>query len=60
MGFHMSFTCPKCHRTSYNPNDERAGYCGNCHEFTGTPHYEPYSTAQPPLKIPAPEPKDDE
>ena len=56
----MSFTCPKCRRTSYNPNDESAGYCGNCHEFTGTPHYEPYSTAQPPLKIPAPEPKDDE
>ena len=31
----MSFTCPKCRMTSYNPNDERFGYCGNCHEWTG-------------------------
>jgi len=22
---------------SYNPNDIAAGYCGNCHEFTGEP-----------------------
>lgn len=31
----MSFTCPRCRMTSYNPNDEREGYCGNCHAFTG-------------------------
>ena len=33
----MSFTCPKCHMTSHHPEDERHGYCGNCHEFTATP-----------------------
>ena len=31
----MSFICPKCKATSYHPEDERYGYCGNCHEFTG-------------------------
>jgi hypothetical protein len=30
-----SITCPKCYRTSYNPNDIREGYCGNCNEYTG-------------------------
>jgi hypothetical protein len=30
----MSYTCPKCGATSYNPNDEFYGYCGNCHQFT--------------------------
>lgn len=29
----MSITCPKCGMTSYNPNDEREKYCGNCHQF---------------------------
>jgi hypothetical protein len=28
-----SITCPKCHRTSYNPNDIREEYCGNCTEW---------------------------
>lgn len=28
------FTCPKCKRTSYHPEDKRQGYCGACHEFT--------------------------
>ena len=23
--------------TSYNPNDIREGYCGNCHDWTGEP-----------------------
>lgn len=32
----MSFTCPRCERTSHNPNDEREGYCGSCHDWTGT------------------------
>jgi hypothetical protein len=31
----VSFTCPICWRTSYNPNDELHGYCGYCHAFTG-------------------------
>lgn len=31
----MSFTCPVCWRTSYHPEDEKWGYCGNCHDFTG-------------------------
>lgn len=29
-----SITCPRCSRTSYNPNDVREGYCGNCHDYT--------------------------
>jgi hypothetical protein len=33
----MSFQCPKCKKTSHHPEDERHGYCGNCHEFTGPP-----------------------
>lgn len=32
-----SITCPVCHMTSYNPNDIREGYCGNCHDWTGKP-----------------------
>jgi transcription elongation factor Elf1 len=28
-----SFTCPKCGMRSYNPNDVRERYCGNCHLF---------------------------
>ncbi len=31
-----AFTCPRCGRTSWNPNDAREGYCGNCHDWTGT------------------------
>ncbi|GAA1015847.1 hypothetical protein Aple_010520 [Acrocarpospora pleiomorpha] len=30
-----SITCPRCRRTSYNPNDIAAGYCGACHDWTG-------------------------
>jgi hypothetical protein len=33
----VSYTCPKCGRTSHHPEDERHGYCGACHDFTGTP-----------------------
>jgi hypothetical protein len=32
-----SFTCPQCHRTSWNQGDVREGYCGACHDWTGTP-----------------------
>lgn len=27
------FTCPNCHRTSYNPNDKKHRYCGACKRF---------------------------
>jgi ribosomal protein L37E len=30
-----TFTCPRCGRTSHNPNDAREGYCGACHDWTG-------------------------
>jgi len=33
----MAFTCPRCGRTSHHPDDEREGYCGACHDWTGTP-----------------------
>lgn len=32
-----SFTCPRCQRTSYHPEDIRQGYCGNCHDWTQQP-----------------------
>lgn len=32
-----SITCPVCKMTSYHPEDIRQGYCGNCHDFTGSP-----------------------
>lgn len=25
--------CPKCGVRSYNPNDVKMRYCGNCHQF---------------------------
>ena len=30
---HPHITCPKCGMTSYNANDIRERYCGNCHQF---------------------------
>jgi len=30
----MSYTCPRCGKTSHSPDDELHGYCGNCHDFT--------------------------
>lgn len=29
----MSYTCPKCGRTSQHPDDEANRYCGHCNEF---------------------------
>lgn len=29
-----SITCPECGMTSWNPNDVRESYCGNCHDWT--------------------------
>ena len=29
-----SVTCPRCGMTSYNENDIKQGYCGNCHDWT--------------------------
>lgn len=31
----VSFTCPRCARTSRNPHDAANGYCGACHWWTG-------------------------
>ena len=31
----ITFTCPVCGSTSYNPIDAVEGYCGHCHQFTG-------------------------
>jgi len=28
-----SYTCPRCGRTSYNPNDRKHRYCAICHAF---------------------------
>lgn len=28
-----SITCPRCRRTSYNPNDVEQRYCGFCHRY---------------------------
>ena len=33
-----SITCPRCGRTSHNPNDVRERYCGACHVFHGDAH----------------------
>jgi len=30
-----SYTCPVCHKTSFNHNDALHQFCGNCHAFTG-------------------------
>lgn len=30
----MTVTCPRCGRTSANPNDVREGYCGACRTWT--------------------------
>lgn len=29
----VSYTCPMCKMTSYNPNDVKYMYCGNCHTY---------------------------
>lgn len=34
LGEAVSFTCPRCHSVSHNPNDLHNGYCGACHDFT--------------------------
>jgi hypothetical protein len=44
---HPSFTCPRCSRTTYHPTDIAEGYCGNCHDWTGSrtePPSEPETT----------------
>jgi hypothetical protein len=33
LGKPPSYTCPRCHLVSYNPNDIKERYCGRCHEF---------------------------
>lgn len=31
-----SYTCPNCHRTSYNEDDVQHQYCGHCHASSET------------------------
>jgi hypothetical protein len=33
----QAITCLRCMKTSYNPDDIREGYCGNCHDWTSLP-----------------------
>lgn len=47
----MSFTCPRCAMTSHHPMDEDYGYCGNCHDFTGTPKKAPTATSEAELQF---------
>lgn len=28
-----TFTCPSCHRTTFNPTDVETSFCGNCRRF---------------------------
>lgn len=37
-----AYTCPRCHRTSYHPEDIANGYCGLCHDYTGGAPSWPY------------------
>jgi uncharacterized C2H2 Zn-finger protein len=30
------FRCPRCNKVSYNADDIAEGYCGNCHDWTGS------------------------
>lgn len=30
----MAYTCPRCHLVSFNPTDERVGWCAACDDFT--------------------------
>jgi hypothetical protein len=36
-GIPAGFTCPRCGKTSANPNDLANGYCGACHDWTAAP-----------------------
>ena len=38
----MAYTCPRCRRTSYHPVDAAEGYCGACHDWTGSPATDPH------------------
>lgn len=29
----LSFTCPRCGRTTHHPEDVRQRYCGSCHDW---------------------------
>ena len=32
----VGFNCPRCGMVSFHPTDLKEGYCGNCHDWTGT------------------------
>lgn len=44
----QSFTCPRCRRTSYHPEDVRHGYCGACHDYAGANQVEQLPTRSEP------------
>ena len=52
----MRFTCPRCGRTSASPEDAAQGYCGACHDWTGSPvlrgPHSPPEPAAPPGVLP--------
>jgi hypothetical protein len=31
------FTCPRCAKQSWHPDDAAQGYCNRCHWWTGDP-----------------------
>lgn len=46
----MAFTCPRCGMTSHHPDDQREGYCGNCHDWTRLTPVKEYPSGMPPEK----------
>jgi ribosomal protein L37E len=36
LGYVVAIKCTLCGMTSYNPNDIKEKYCGNCHRFHET------------------------
>lgn len=38
----ISYTCPTCNKTSYNPDDVTNKYCGNCHKYENSDNTEDF------------------
>lgn len=44
-----SITCPRCGKVSFNPNDVRSKYCGNCSRYHSDMNLlQPLQSATPP------------
>jgi hypothetical protein len=41
-----SFTCPRCGAISHNKHDAEEGYCGACHDWTGSGSKDPIRLRQ--------------